>query len=108
MSKTVVLCGTFAFSVIMVAFVFLAYKHIDTTPLVTFAIGLTTGIVPGIGSFLKSHEAQKGIQSVADDVTTVKAQTNGPLTAAIAQIEQLTADMASLKEHTNGQGVPPQ
>lgn len=90
MSKTIVVCATIAFVAVMVAFVFLSYRHIDTAPLVTFAIGLASGVAPGLASYFKSHESAKNVAEVAADVQIVKDQTNGPLTKAINNVDALT------------------
>lgn len=89
MSKTIVVCATIAFAIVMCAFVVLSLKHVDTAPLVTFAIGLASGVAPGLASYFKSHEAQKNVAEVAADVQIVKDQTNGPLTKAISNIDDL-------------------
>lgn len=94
-SKTIVICVTVAFTVVMAAFVFLTYRHIDTTSLITFVLGLATGVGPNIASYVKTH-------NLAKDVTVVKEQTNGPLTQGLAQIEELKQAVEEIKVHQNG------
>lgn len=96
MSRTLVVCATVAFTVVIAAFVFLSYRHIDTTPLVTFAIGLISGVAPNLASYFKTHSLQK-------DVNVVMEQTNGPLTAGLKQIEELTAAVQKIQDHQNGE-----
>ena len=96
-SKTIVVCATVAFVVVIVAFVFLSYRHIDTTPLVTFAIGLVSGVAPNLASYFKTHSLQK-------DVNVVMEQTNGPLTVGLKQIEELTAKVQEIQNHQNEEG----
>lgn len=91
-SKTIVICATVAFTVVIAAFVFLSYRHIDTTSLITFALGLASGIGPNIASYVKTHNMAKAVDEVRE-------QTNGPLTrrldALSAQVETLTKGKTS-------------
>lgn len=101
MSKTAMLCLTFGFSVVMGAFVFLSVKHIDTAALVTFAIGLAAGVVPSIGSFVKSHQANETAQQVRKGVEVVQEQTNGPLTQAMKTIQEVADKLNSIENAVN-------
>lgn len=92
MSKTIVICATVAFVVVISAFVFLSYRHIDTTSLVTFALGLASGVAPNIASYVKTH-------NMAKTVNEVKEQTNGPLTH---RLDQIDAKMLEIQESQNG------
>jgi hypothetical protein len=96
-SKTLAICATVAFCVLIGAFVFLTYQHIDTTSLVTFAIGMLSGIAPNIANYMKTH-------AVANDVQVVKEQTNGPLTRAMEQINKLTQTVQEIQDHQHGEG----
>lgn len=97
MSKLAVIVMAYVFTVVMAAFVFLSLRHIDTASLVTFAIGLIAGVVPSVGSYIKAHETQTAVQTVSDDVTTVKEQTNGPLTGAIKTIAELSVKINNIE-----------
>jgi uncharacterized protein YoxC len=100
-SKLAVIVMAYVFTIVMGAFVFLSLRHIDTASLVTFAIGLIAGVVPSVGSYVKAHETRAAVQSVSQDITTVKEQTNGPLTAAIKTIEQLSIKMNNIENLVN-------
>lgn len=91
------ICATVAFVVVIVAFVFLSYRHIDTTPLVTFAIGLISGVAPNLASYFKTHSLQK-------DVNVVMEQTNGPLTQGLKEIKELKESIRQIQDHQNGDG----
>lgn len=97
MSKTIVICATVAFVVVIAAFVFLSYRHIDTTSLITFALGLASGVAPNLASYVKTHNLQK-------DVNVVMEQTNGPLTAGLKQIQELKKTVEEIQNHQNGEG----
>lgn len=97
MSKTIVICATVAFTVVIAAFVFLSYRHIDTTSLVTFALGLMSGVAPNIASYLKTH-------SLAKDVNVVKEQTNGPLTQGLKEISELKETIREIQDLQRGSG----
>lgn len=91
-TKTIVICATVAFTVVIAAFVFLSYRHIDTTSLVTFALGLMSGVAPNIASFVKTH-------NMAKDVAQVKEQTNGPLTKALSDLKSTVQE---IQDYQNG------
>lgn len=95
MSKTIVICATVAFVVVIAAFVFLSYRHIDTTSLVTFALGLASGVAPNLASYFKTHSLQK-------DVNVVMEQTNGPLTQGLKEIKELKETIQQIQDHQNG------
>lgn len=97
MSKTVVICATIAFVVVIGAFVFLTYRHIDTTSLVTFALGLASGVAPNMASYFKTHSLQQ-------DVNVVKEQTNGPLTQGLKEIKELKETIQQIQDVQNGGG----
>jgi hypothetical protein len=89
MSKTVLIVTVaYAFTVMMAAFVFLTVRHVDTVSLVMFAIGLTSGIAPNVGSLIKAHETGTAVNHVASDVGVVMDQTTG---AAAQQLEHIQA-----------------
>lgn len=95
MSKTIVICATVAFTVVIAAFVFLSYRHIDTTSLVTFALGLLSATVPNVANYVKTH-------NVAKSVEEVREQTNGPLTRGLEQISELRDKVQEIQDHQYG------
>ena len=94
-SKTVVICATIAFVVVIGAFVFLTTRHIDTTSLVSFAVGLASGVVPNMASYFKTHSLQQ-------DVNVVKDQTNGPLTQGLKEISELKETIRQIQDMQHG------
>lgn len=72
MFKTIIICATVAFVAVLSAFVFLSYKGLDTTSLITFSLGLMAALVPGIGSYVKSHEAASTAAENKADIEEVK------------------------------------
>lgn len=97
MSKTVVICATVAFVVVIAAFTFLTFRHIDTTSLVTFALGLASGVAPNLASYFKTHSLQQ-------DVNVVKEQTNGPLTQGLKEISELKETIQQIQDLQQGGG----
>lgn len=90
-SKTIVVCATVAFVVVIAAFTFLSFRHIDTTSLVTFALGLASGVAPNIASYVKTHNMAKTVEEV-------KEQTNGPLTRRLDALDSKLLEIQSTQD----------
>lgn len=93
MRVVIVAAFTLAFVAALAAFTLLALNHIDTTPLVMFAGGAVTTLIPQMITMLKAHNAEQGVNTLQADVQEVKERTNGPLTQMQEQVNQIAADI---------------
>ena len=91
MRIVIVASFTIAFVAALAAFTLLALNHVDTTPLVMFAGGAVTTLLPQMITLLKAHNAEQGVNTLQADVQEVKQRTNGPLTEMQEQVKQIAA-----------------
>jgi len=71
------------------AFVVLTLASKDTTPLVMFASGAATSLLPQMLNYLKAHDTSQDVKALQTDMATVKDQTNGPLTKMSEQVQTI-------------------
>lgn len=91
--KFLIGCLTLGFLGLVVAFVFMSTKHLDTTPLVAFAGGLATSLIPTITNLMKTQAVQTKMEAVRSDMAEVKQQTNGPLQNVASKVDDLHQSM---------------
>jgi hypothetical protein len=77
---------------VLASFVMLTLAGKDTTPLVMFASGAATSLLPQMLNYLKAHDTSQDVKALQSDMATVKDQTNGPLTRMSEQVNTLVRD----------------
>lgn len=91
MTKTVIICSTLAFAVLVTAFVVLSLHGVDTTTLTAFLLFLVMNALPAIGSFVKTHQIGKKVDTVVE-------HTNGPISETVQSIKDMRAEIHSMTE----------
>jgi hypothetical protein len=82
------------FIAVMAGFVILTLAGKDTTPLVMFASGAATSLLPQMLNYLKAHDTSQDVKVLQQDMAQVREQTNGPLTKMSHTVDEIAKNVA--------------